>query len=94
MARIEPNATEAQKSAAKAKMDDAFKKLQDGQAWDKITETFSDDKQSSKNHGFLPPFGTGQMDPNVEEAAFSLTKLKHLRGTGTKQLRMAYYQTG
>jgi peptidyl-prolyl cis-trans isomerase SurA len=75
MARIEPNATEAQKSAAKAKMDDAFKKLQDGQAWDKITETFSDDKQSSKNHGFLPPFGTGQMDPNVEEAAFSLTKL-------------------
>ena len=75
MVRVEPNATESQKAAAKVKIDDAFKKLQSGQPWDNITEAYSDDKQSSKNHGLLPPFGTGQMDPAVEEAAFSLTKL-------------------
>jgi len=75
MVRVEPNATESQKAAAKAKIDEAFKKLQNGEPWDKITETYSDDKQSSRNHGLLPPFGTGQMDPQVEEAAFSISKL-------------------
>jgi peptidyl-prolyl cis-trans isomerase SurA len=75
MIRVDANASEAEKIAAKAKIDEAFKKLQSGQAWSKVTETYSDDKQSSKNSGLLPPFGTGQMDTNVEEAAFSLTKI-------------------
>jgi len=75
MVRVDPNATESQKLAAKAKIDDAFKKLQNGQPWESVTETYSDDKQSSKNQGLLPPFGTGQMDPAVEEAAFSLSRL-------------------
>lgn len=75
MVRVDANATESQKSAAKNKIDDAYKKLQNGEEWDHVTEAYSDDKQSSKNHGLLPPFGTGQMDPLFEETAYSLTKL-------------------
>ncbi len=75
MVKVDKKATEAQKAAAKTKIDDAYKKLQSGQEWDAIAEAYSDDKQSSKNHGLLPPFGTGQMVPEVEETSFALTKL-------------------
>ncbi|MCF0054320.1 peptidylprolyl isomerase [Dyadobacter sp. CY356] len=74
MVKVDKKATEAQKTAAKIKIDEAYKKLQSGQEWDAVAESYSDDKQSSKNHGLLPPFGTGQMVPEVEETSFALTK--------------------
>jgi peptidyl-prolyl cis-trans isomerase SurA len=74
MVKVDKKATEAQKTAAKNKIDEAYKKLQSGQEWNEVTEIYSDDKQSSRNHGLLPPFGTGQMVPEVEETAFSLTR--------------------
>lgn len=74
MTRIEKNATESQKAAAKAKIEEAYKKLQSGQTWDEVTLSYSDDKQSSKNHGLLPAFGVGQMVQEVEETAFALTR--------------------
>lgn len=75
MTRLEPNATETQKAAARAKIDEAYEKLQDGQDWDDVVSAYSDDKESSKNHGLLPMFGVGQMVSEIEEAAFGLSKL-------------------
>jgi peptidyl-prolyl cis-trans isomerase SurA len=74
MVKLDKKSTESQKNVAKNKIDEAYKKLQSGQSWDEVAEIYSDDKQSSKNHGLLPPFGTGQMVPEVEETSFSLTR--------------------
>jgi peptidyl-prolyl cis-trans isomerase SurA len=75
MTRLDARATASQKQQAKAKIDEAYSQLQQGAAWDATVEKYSDDKESSKNQGLLPIFGTGQMVSEVEEAAFSLTKL-------------------
>ena len=74
MVKLDKKSTESQKNVAKNKIDEAYKKLQSGQSWDEVAEIYSDDKQSSKNHGLLPPFGTGQMVPEVEETSFALTR--------------------
>jgi peptidyl-prolyl cis-trans isomerase SurA len=74
MTRLDANSSETQKAAAKSRIDEAYQKLQNGDAWDNVAETYSDDKESSRNHGLLPAFGTGQMVSEVEETAFALTK--------------------
>jgi peptidyl-prolyl cis-trans isomerase SurA len=75
MARLDARATESQKQQAKAKIDAAYSQLQQGADWDATVEQYSEDRESAKNQGLLPIFGTGQMVSEVEEAAFSLTKL-------------------
>ncbi len=75
MTRIDNKSTETDKKEASDRIQEAYEKLQDGQEWNKIAEAYSDDKESSKNQGILPVFGVGQMTPEIEEAAFSLTKV-------------------
>jgi peptidyl-prolyl cis-trans isomerase SurA len=75
VARLDAQATESQKKLAKAKIDEAYKQLQQGADWKATVETFSEDKESSQNAGLLSVFGTGQMVSEVEEAAFSLAKV-------------------
>ncbi|TLU99406.1 peptidylprolyl isomerase [Dyadobacter luticola] len=71
MVQIDSAASPAQKEAAKARIDEAYNHLQNGEDWAEVTESYSDDKQSRKNKGVLPMFGIGQMVPEIEEAAFS-----------------------
>ncbi|WP_221390846.1 peptidylprolyl isomerase [Dyadobacter sp. NIV53] len=74
MIQVDSTATPVQKELAKSKIDEAYTKLQKGEDWDKIVESYSNDSQSRKNHGLLPMFGTGQMVPEIEDASYSLTR--------------------
>jgi peptidyl-prolyl cis-trans isomerase SurA len=75
MVQVDTSATAAQKESAKARINEAYEHLQDGEEWTDVVESYSDDKQSRRNNGLLPMFGTGQMVPEIEEASFALTKV-------------------
>ena len=75
MVQVDTAGTPAQKESAKARIDEAYTLLQNGEKWEMVLERFSDDRQSRKTNGLLPMFGTGQMVPEIEEAAFALTKV-------------------
>ncbi len=61
--------------AAKAKIFDIYKKIKQGEAtFEDMAKHFSDDKQSAKAGGLLPPFGLRQKIPAFEEHAFALKK--------------------
>ena len=74
MLPLDSTATPVQKEIAKTRIDEAYAKLQSGEDWNKIVEIYSGDSQSKKNQGLLPMFGTGQMVPEIEDAAFSLAR--------------------
>ena len=74
MIRQDSTATPVQNELSKTAIFDAYDKLQNGADWNTIVETYSTDLQSKKNQGQLPMFGTGQMVPEIEEAAFGLSK--------------------
>ncbi|WAC09393.1 peptidylprolyl isomerase [Dyadobacter pollutisoli] len=75
MVQVDTSATLAQKESAKTRINEAYEHLQDGEEWTDVVESYSDDKQSRRNNGLLPMFGTGQMVPEIEEASFALTKV-------------------
>ncbi|ACT93716.1 PpiC-type peptidyl-prolyl cis-trans isomerase [Dyadobacter fermentans DSM 18053] len=74
MVTVDTAGTPAQKESAKTRIDEAYAQLQAGDEWNLVVEKFSDDRESRKNGGLLPLFGTGQMVPEIEEAAFALTR--------------------
>ncbi|MBR9729275.1 SurA N-terminal domain-containing protein [Shewanella intestini] len=61
-------------SAEKAKADAIETKLANGEDFAKLAETESDDKFSGKNGGQLDWFEKGVMDPEFDDALFSLEK--------------------
>ncbi|MGA0555067.1 peptidylprolyl isomerase [Larkinella sp. VNQ87] len=79
LVRISPSAAssgagdEGQK-AAKARIDEAYTRLEKGEPFDALVKEFSDDRESRNSGGVLPVFGVGQMVQPFEEAAYSLTK--------------------
>jgi peptidyl-prolyl cis-trans isomerase SurA len=73
MVRTQPNPSAEQQEAAKAKVDEIYKRLQQGEEWDKLVRQFSEDRSTAERGGELQPFGTGQMIPSFEEAAFALS---------------------
>lgn len=73
MTRTNANATEADKANAQKRIEEAHARLRNGEAWEKVVEAYSDDFQSRKAAGLLPLFGTGEMVPAFEQAAFALT---------------------
>ncbi|KQS31102.1 peptidylprolyl isomerase [Dyadobacter sp. Leaf189] len=74
MTQADTTASATQKQSAKTRIEEAYKLLQDGEQWQDVVESYSDDKQSRKNNGLLPMFGIGEMVPEIEEAAFALTR--------------------
>lgn len=76
MVKVDTSATAAQKESAKARIEAAYAQLQNGDDWNLVTDKYSDDRESRKNGGLLPMFGTGQMVPEIEEAAFALTRVQ------------------
>ena len=74
MVQMDTTAAAAQRQSAKARIDEAYKLLQDGESWGDVVANYSDDKQSKRNDGTLPLFGIGEMVPEIEEAAYALSK--------------------
>lgn len=73
LVRISPTAEPAGAAAAKARIDEAYAKLQAGESFETLARLYSDDATSKNAGGKLPPFATGQNFPTLEEAAFALT---------------------
>jgi parvulin-like peptidyl-prolyl isomerase len=53
--------------------DDVLARARNGEDFAKLAATYSDDPTTKDKGGELPPFGRGQMLPEFEAAAFSLT---------------------
>lgn len=54
-------------------IEDILKKIRNGADFATMAEKYSEDPGSKKNGGELPPFSRGQMQPEFETTAFSLT---------------------
>ena len=69
-------ATEPSKeSEVKTKIDDIYKKIQQGESFATLAQQFSDDKSSSEKGGVLNKFASGQLSSDeFENVAFGLTK--------------------
>ena len=60
---------------AKERIEDLYKKLQEGAAFEDLAKQFSDDRNSARREGKLDRFGSGKLNSEVfEKKAFSLTK--------------------
>ncbi|SHG40384.1 peptidylprolyl isomerase [Winogradskyella jejuensis] len=69
------------------RINDIYKKLQQGEAFDALAKQFSDDKSSARNGGKLRPFKSGQLSSTVfEDAAFNLEN----KGDMTQPLKTKY----
>lgn len=58
--------------AAREKAYEVYEQLAQGADWDEMVRQFSDDLSTKSSGGALPWFGTGNMIPAIEEAAFAL----------------------
>jgi peptidyl-prolyl cis-trans isomerase SurA len=61
-------------AAAKTRIDEIYKKIQQGEEFEALAKQFSDDKNSASSGGLLKPFSSGDLSvPEFEDAAFNLT---------------------
>lgn len=72
MVAVPQGSSEQESHAAKEKIYNIYQKLKDGGDFGALAQEHSDDKGSARKAGELNWFGTGQMVPPFEEAAFSL----------------------
>ncbi len=57
------------------RINDIYKKLNQGESFESLAKQFSDDKSSAKNGGALSPFKSGQLSSEIfEDTAFGLEK--------------------
>ncbi len=82
-----PEGTSSEDSlAAVRKINEIHAKLNNGALWFDMCQQFSDDLNTKANGGLLPWFGSGNMVPEFEEAAFGIKDI----GDFTKPIRTAY----
>lgn len=62
-----------QVKAKRKQIDDILKRAHGGEDFGKLATQFSEDTQTKTNGGEIQPFGKGEMPPEFESAAFSLT---------------------
>ena len=72
---VSPSATEEGKLAAKRKIEEAFGRLEQREAFEIVCREYSDDATTKNNGGALSQFGAGRMVPAFEEAAFALANV-------------------
>ena len=75
MISVKEDEDEKNISIAKAKIDEIYGLLKNGENFEELTKKYSDDPSTSDKGGVLPSFGTGtttRMVPEFENAAFSL----------------------
>ena len=70
--KLTKNSTHDDSLKAKAKIDQLYQKLTEGENFEELAKNESEDKTSSGDGGRLPKFGTGKMVPDFENAAFAL----------------------
>jgi peptidyl-prolyl cis-trans isomerase SurA len=64
-----------EKEKPEDKIQDIYKKLQQGESFEELAKQFSEDKSSAQKGGVLSRFGSGQLSSTAfEDVAFSLTK--------------------
>ena len=67
--------TPAEREKVKSKIEDIYKKIQQGENFESLAKQFSEDNSSSSKGGLLTRFGSGQLSSEeFENAAFALTK--------------------
>lgn len=86
LVRTSPVADAPAQTAAKARIDEVYGRLQQGESFESLARTYSDDGQSKNAGGVLPYFGTNQNVPAFEEAAYALT----LPGSYSKPVKTNY----
>lgn len=86
LVRLSPNVDKAGEDGAKARIDEIYTRLQNGESFDAVCRETSDDLTTRSNGGILNWFETGRNVPAFEEAAFSLTT----PGQYTKPVRTNY----
>ncbi len=67
-----PNASEAVKKDAQAKINIIYEQLLRGDNFGELAIKYSEDKNTAKNKGELPWFNAGEMIPEFEEQAFAI----------------------
>ncbi len=70
--KLPQKATEEDALRAQNTIDSVYLQLQQGVPWDELVTRYSQDRSSIANKGQLKSFGTGQMVPEFEQAAFAL----------------------
>ena len=70
--KVDANAGEEDWREAHEKANAIYEKLKAGEEFGTLAAKFSDDEATRSKGGEMPPFGTGQMVPEFEKAAYSL----------------------
>ena len=65
---------QSNENTARMKIDAAYSKLQNGESFDKLAASISDDEKTARRKGYIGKVGIGRFDPAFEEVAFSLEK--------------------
>lgn len=73
MIRVETGDPADVQETAQNRIDEIYIKLQEGGDFAELAKKYSDDRTSAGKGGDLPPFGTGKMVEEFEEASFALT---------------------
>lgn len=70
--KVPENPTEQQVTFSKSRIDEVYKKLEEGGDFPTLVKMYSEDRFSRKTNGEIPAFGTGKMVEEFELAAFAL----------------------
>ena len=83
--------TADQQKAKQKQAEDLLKRIRGGEDFATLAKQYSEDPGSKDNGGELPPFPRGQMVPEFEAAAFSLTN-NQVSDVVTSSLWLSYHQ--
>lgn len=72
MIRSEESDPEDVKESLEQRAQEVYEKLREGESFEELAKKYSDDRSSASKGGELPPFSTGRMVPEFEEAAFGI----------------------
>jgi peptidyl-prolyl cis-trans isomerase SurA len=74
MAMFPEKATQTDKDSAKARIDRVYAKLKNGENFENLARTYSEDRRSAPKGGELNWISVGMMIPDFEQAAFAIAK--------------------
>ena len=86
MMMFRPDAPESVIAEKKARIDSIYQQIVKGDDFGTLAQNFSEDKNSARNNGELPWFGTGRMIPEFSEPAYKLDSI----GAISKVIRTPY----